>query len=707
MLYMELAPEPVRLRAVPIGGGAVLAEIPAALSATLAQSGLPGLSPPFGSVAISGPGGERTLAALRPPADLADMEPNEITLAIDAAGDPFDLCTSLDSASGGRLLDFLLGFCRTAFRIGADGDFAALARRVARDCAIPGGEVTALATVPHGRMLVRGGDWTGPVFLLGRAGVCLLERQTDRRAALRVIAALDADDLLVTTGAQPRLWTVAGVGPALPHVLALIDSQPSARRDIRAACARALLPARAASDAALLRELQVLAPAEPRGHTDPARPLQGVLDIAIADGQDGVFLRGWLHDPLELVQSVAVSSSGNTLELGPDALHRMPRGDLGKVVDGAAFRGEQAATGFVAFCRAPFLAHVLQPTLSLRLRSGATIELVPPARTWPLAEARDAVLSSLGTPAPDDPAMREVIIPVAARLHDAAMRAPRAVSVRRIGQPARAPRQSVLVPLYRTLRFLRFQVAAFANDPDFAQAEVIYALDSPEQAGEVEHLLRGLHLMHGLPLTLVVMPRNCGYAAATNEAARVARGASLLLLNSDVVPVAPGWLGTLQQALDAAGAAAAGPKLLLDDGSLQHAGLYFERWTDGLWLNRHYYKGLPRLWPGASDRREVPAVTGAALLVQRDDYEAVGGVCEDYVIGDYEDSDLCLRLRESGAPILYVPEAELFHFERRSISLHQGYTRTTASLYNRLLHHQRWDADIAALMARQDMALAA
>jgi hypothetical protein len=152
MLYRELAPEPVRLRAVPIGGGAVLAEIPAALSATLAQSGLPGLSPPFGSVAVSGPGGERTLAALRPPADLAAMEPSEITLAIDAAADPFDLCTSLDSVSGGRLLDFLLGFCRTAFRVGADGAFAGLARRVARDCAVPGGEVTALATVPHGRL---------------------------------------------------------------------------------------------------------------------------------------------------------------------------------------------------------------------------------------------------------------------------------------------------------------------------------------------------------------------------------------------------------------------------------------------------------------------------------------------------------------------------------------------------------------------------
>ncbi len=78
-----------------------------------------------------------------------------------------------------------------------------------------------------------------------------------------------------------------------------------------------------------------------------------------------------------------------------------------------------------------------------------------------------------------------------------------------------------------------------------------------------------------------------------------------------------------------------------------------------------------------------------------------------YIIGDFEDSDLCLRLREAGAGIAYVPEAELFHFERRSIRLHAGYSDTLASLYNRRLHHRRWDGAIAALMARRTHRVAA
>ena len=78
------------------------------------------------------------------------------------------------------------------------------------------------------------------------------------------------------------------------------------------------------------------------------------------------------------------------------------------------------------------------------------------------------------------------------------------------------------------------------------------------------------------------------------------------------------------------------------------------RWEqdgDGIWSNRHFHKGMPRRWPGATRRRLVPGVTGAALLVTRPLFEQVGGVCEDYIIGDYEDSDLCLRLRAAGAAI--------------------------------------------------------
>jgi O-antigen biosynthesis protein len=176
------------------------------------------------------------------------------------------------------------------------------------------------------------------------------------------------------------------------------------------------------------------------------------------------------------------------------------------------------------------------------------------------------------------------------------------------------------------------------------------------------------------------------------------------LVNSDVVPTGRGWLEPLLRTLDRLSAggrpAAVGPKLLFEDGSLQHAGLFFEQGPGGEWFNSHYWKGYPRFHPPAQVGRAVPGVTGALLCLRRQVFETLGGLSTDYIVGDYEDSDLCLRLRAAGGEIAYVPEAELYHFERQSIRDHGGYTRTSACNYNRFLHHARWAPTIEALMRR-------
>ena len=54
---------------------------------------------------------------------------------------------------------------------------------------------------------------------------------------------------------------------------------------------------------------------------------------------------------------------------------------------------------------------------------------------------------------------------------------------------------------------------------------------------------------------------------------------------------------------------ALGPKLLYEDNSLQHAGLYFDRAlegpTAGTWANMHYYKGLHKDLPAANRARAI------------------------------------------------------------------------------------------------------
>jgi GT2 family glycosyltransferase len=188
---------------------------------------------------------------------------------------------------------------------------------------------------------------------------------------------------------------------------------------------------------------------------------------------------------------------------------------------------------------------------------------------------------------------------------------------------------------------------------------------------------------------------------ACNAGAAVARAPALLFLNSDVLPAGPGWLGVMLRRLARdRRLAAVGPRLVFEDGTIQHAGLLFRQDDEGIWYNDHYCKGFPRGHAQAARARRVPGVTGAALLARRAAFEAVGGFCTDYIVGDFEDSDLCLKLRAAGGEIAYEPAAELFHFERQSIALHDGHARTLAGVVNRRLHHRRWGGAMAALMAR-------
>lgn len=594
------------------------------------------------------------------------------------------------------LLRFLAATCAPMLRAGADSDFATLCRVLAR----PRGVVRRLARPEAGLSAWQvptapGGVWR----LLTPSGI--------------TSAGMPLAGTLLIDGAPPPGSMLLPPAPLPPLRLVVPTDQPGLRATIRAALegrrgAPQLLPAladRARRDpraAALLRDVQLLAPARATRIEDATGPVGAGIDLALSDHDGGVFLCGWLRDPLGVVAGVSLRGPGVSHALPMTALHRVARPDITDRFARAPLGGAGTRPGFVAHLPGIDPAGTVQWRLALRFAGDGEALLTAPPGLLPPDAARDLTLRAVHPSAADTALLDAVIMPAATALHRAARhQASGAPEVIACGTAPMRPRASLIVPLYRNLRFLRFQLAAFARDAECRGAELIYVLDSPEQRQEVEHLLRGMASMLGIGLRLLVMPRNGGYASACNAGAAVARAPALLFLNSDVLPTGAGWLGRMLTRLARdRRLAAVGPRLLFEDGSIQHAGLLFRLGEDGIWLNDHYCKGYPRQHPAARMARSVPAVTGAALLVRRAAFEQAGGFCTDYILGDFEDSDLCLKLRAAGGEIAYEPAAELFHFERQSISLHEGHSRTLAGAVNRRLHHTRWDSSIAALMTR-------
>lgn len=276
------------------------------------------------------------------------------------------------------------------------------------------------------------------------------------------------------------------------------------------------------------------------------------------------------------------------------------------------------------------------------------------------------------------------------------------VTVRDCGQVNKAPAVSIVVPLYGRVDFVESQMLAWVRDPWIRQnAQLIYVLDDPNIVPGFRQMAEELHALYGVSFTWVWGGVNRGFSGANNLGAQYAKGRHLLFLNSDVFPRSPGWLERMVDVLDThAGTGAVGPKLLFADGGIQHAGMRFAWLSEhDVYINEHPMMGLDPALERRTGVVEVPAVTGACVLVRREDFDRIGGWDTGYLIGDFEDSDFCLKLRAEGLSSSYLPEIELVHLERQSMTaLGTQDFRSKVTLWNALRHQERWQALIESSM---------
>jgi GT2 family glycosyltransferase len=155
------------------------------------------------------------------------------------------------------------------------------------------------------------------------------------------------------------------------------------------------------------------------------------------------------------------------------------------------------------------------------------------------------------------------------------------------------------------------------------------------------------------------------YAAKMNTLWRAAETDLVILMNDDLVVRRPGWIEALLTfALDR-GVGGVGGRLLFPSGKIQHAGM-----TGGIfdvfahpWYNRDAAEPTYGDW--ALTQRDCSAVTGALFATRKAVLEAVNGFDERFAL-DFNDVDLCLKLRQLGYRIVYTPFAEMDHHESAS-----------------------------------------
>lgn len=182
-----------------------------------------------------------------------------------------------------------------------------------------------------------------------------------------------------------------------------------------------------------------------------------------------------------------------------------------------------------------------------------------------------------------------------------------------------------------------------------------------------------LAALQGLPyLQIIKNPANLGFATACNIGARAASAPSLLFLNPDC-SFKPGTLTGLLDAMDVDDRVGmVGSLLTNSDGTEQPGGRravptpwrsfvrafglsrFAKRWPT-LFFDFHLHKQ-----PLPDHPIEVEAISGACMMVRSEAIKDVGEWDEGYFL-HCEDLDWCMRFRQKGWKVMFVPNVRVFH----------------------------------------------
>lgn len=166
------------------------------------------------------------------------------------------------------------------------------------------------------------------------------------------------------------------------------------------------------------------------------------------------------------------------------------------------------------------------------------------------------------------------------------------------------------------------------------------------------------------------------FSRVVNAGVAAAKGEYLLFLNNDTEVITPNWIERLLSTFAYERVGIAGAKLLFANNTIQHAGVVL---GSNLWSPQHVYSGIDAAYEGYAHmnvyNHEQRAVTGACMMMPRRVYDECGSFDESLPV-NFNDTDVCLRVRAHGYTIVQRSDTQLYHHE----SVSRGHADNPARL---------------------------
>lgn len=215
---------------------------------------------------------------------------------------------------------------------------------------------------------------------------------------------------------------------------------------------------------------------------------------------------------------------------------------------------------------------------------------------------------------------------------------------------------SIIIVNFQSEQYLRKCLASLLRFNLGIDFEIVVVNnDQKEKLDEVVEKFSGV--------ALIDSPQNNGFSAACNLGVKKSQGDLLFFLNPDTE-----ILNSLKPIIEVfeknSEIGAIGPKLLGEDGEVQEWSTGVEISLLDLVRNNLGLSRSKKIWESLV-ARETAWISGAALLISRENFFKVGGFDEGFFMY-FEDNDLCRRIRKTGKKLLYFPKVTIRHLGGKS-----------------------------------------
>lgn len=201
----------------------------------------------------------------------------------------------------------------------------------------------------------------------------------------------------------------------------------------------------------------------------------------------------------------------------------------------------------------------------------------------------------------------------------------------------------------------------------------IIILDNCSKDGTVEMVKKEFPHVH-----LIESKNNLGFSIGNNEAAKIASGESLFFLNPDTELIDDSMKMFLDDYFSEEGKRIYAPRLLNTNGTVQRSLIKFPgvwQMFGELFYLTHIIPGFKIIAEKIRDKKEVEAISGAALLIDRNYFTELKMF--DANLFWMEDVDLCLKNKIAGGKNVYFPLTEIVHHSGQSST--KSYTMVIAN----------------------------